>query len=148
MLCKELKYVKFRSGNADGADYWFCKGVANIDPKRLELILPYSAHRKKYLLSENIYSLDKIDLIKEPEVVYQTKTYSMNNRLIELYVNGDRGRAGIKGSYLLRDTIKVIGTNSGLLKASFAIFYDDLNEPESGGTGHSIMICEFNIVPT
>lgn len=82
VLCKELKYVKFRSGNADGADYWFCKGVANIDPKRLELILPYSAHRKKYLLSENIYSLDKIDLIKEPEVVYQTKTNSKNNRLI------------------------------------------------------------------
>lgn len=110
--------------------------------------MPYSAHRKKYLLSENIYSLDKIDLVKEPEVVYQTKTNSKNNRLIEFYVNGDRGRAGIKGSYLLRDTIKVIGTNSGLHKASFAIFYDDLIEPESGGIGHSIMICEFNIVPT
>jgi len=25
VLCKELKYVKFRSGNADGAVYWFCK---------------------------------------------------------------------------------------------------------------------------
>lgn len=64
--------------------------------------MPYSAHRKKYLLSENIYSLDKIDLVKEPEVVYQSKTNSKNNRSIELYVNGDRGRAGIKGSYLLR----------------------------------------------
>ena len=105
MLCKELKYVKFRSGNTDGADCWFCKGVENIDPIRLELILPYSAHRKKYLLSGNIYSLDKIDLVKEPQVVYQTKNNSKNSRLIELYVNGDRGRADIKGSYLLRDTI-------------------------------------------
>lgn len=35
MFCKELKYVKFRSGNANGADNWFCKGVANIDPKDL-----------------------------------------------------------------------------------------------------------------
>ena len=113
MLRKELKCVKFRSDNADGSDYWFCRGAANIDPKRLDLFFPYSAHRKKQLLSENTYSLDKIYLVKEPEIIYQTKTNSKNIRLIELYVYVDRGRAGIKGSYLLRDTIKVIGTISG-----------------------------------
>ena len=47
MLRKELKCVKFRSDNADGSDYWFCRGAANIDPKRLDLFFPYSALRKK-----------------------------------------------------------------------------------------------------
>lgn len=100
MLCKKLQFAKFRSGNASGADYFFCKGVSDIDSKRLELVLPYSSHRKNYLLTDNLHSVDEMDLLQEPEVVYQTKSNKQNKKLIDLYISGNRGKTGIKGSYL------------------------------------------------
>lgn len=146
-LCKKTRYSKFRSGNADGADYLFCKGVSSVDSDRLELILPYSSHRKNFLLTDNLHSLDDIDLMNEGDAVYQTKSNSKNKKLIDLYINGDRGKIGIKGSYLLRDTIKVTGTNNGIPQAVFGVFYDDLENPKSGGTGHTMKMCELNNVP-
>ena len=37
----------FRTGNAEGSDSAFARGVARVDPSRLEYILPYGGHRKK-----------------------------------------------------------------------------------------------------
>ncbi len=128
-----MRHSKFRSGNADGADYLFCKGVSSIDPDRLELILPYSTHRKNFLLTDNLHSLDDINLLNESDVVYQTKSNLKNKKLIDLYITGDRSKIGIKGSYLLRDTLKVTGTKTGISKEAFAIFYHDLENPKSGG---------------
>lgn len=147
LLCKKLKHSRFRNGNAQGADYFFSKGISNVNPDRLELILPYTSHRKNFFLSDNLHSLEDINLVNETEVVYQTKLNSKNERLIDLYINGNKGKFGIKGSYLLRDTIKVAGTNSGISKAAFAIFYEDFENPKSGGTGHTMKICEINDVP-
>lgn len=147
LLCKKMKHAKFRSGNAKGADYFFSTGVSKLNPERLELILPYTSQRNKYLLSDNYSSMDDIIWVNEPKVINQTKSNPKNKNLIESYVNGDRGRFGIKASYLLRDTVKVSGTSTQIRKASFAIFYDDLEKPKSGGTGHTMNMCNLNTVP-
>ena len=41
LLAESLPLVSFRSGNADGADFFFSKGVASVNPERLQVIVPY-----------------------------------------------------------------------------------------------------------
>lgn len=147
ILCRRMKHVLFRSGNASGSDELFSRGVANIDKSRLEIIVPYSGHRKKAAGSYNTHSLDDIDLAAEPEVTYHTKSNRRNQKLITDFVDGINNSVTIKAAYLLRDTVKVIGTKSGIPKAAFAIFYDDFSNPRSGGTGHTMMVCQNAGVP-
>jgi len=47
---------------------------------------------------------------------------------------------------ILRDTIKAIGTDK-IRPTTFGIFYDDLEKPKTGGTGHTMIICEQNNIP-
>ncbi len=146
-LARETKYITFRSGNADGSDLHFSTGVANINSDRLEVITPYSGHRKTTNKAGTTNSLDDIDLTEEPKVVYQSKSRKKTKNLVEKYVDGMRSRYAIKAAYIIRDTVKVIGTNSGIAPIDFGIFYDDLNNPQSGGTGHTMDVCEMNDVP-
>lgn len=146
-LARETEHITFRSGNADGSDLHFSTGVANINSNRLEVITPYSGHRKTTNKAGTTNSLDDIDLAEEPEVVYQSKSRKKTKKLVEKYVDGMRSRYAIKAAYIIRDTIKVIGTNSGIQPISFGIFYDDLDNPQSGGTGHTMDVCEMNDMP-
>jgi hypothetical protein len=147
LLCRRMKHATFRSGNAPGSDELFSRGVAHVDKHRLEIIVPYSGHRKKAARGYNARSLDEINLAAEPEVTYHTKSNRKNQKLITDFVDGINNPVTIKAAYLLRDTVKVIGTNSGIPKATFAVFYDDLKNPRSGGTGHTIMVCQNAGVP-
>ncbi len=146
-LCRMMRHARFRSGNAPGSDELFSKGVSNVDPNRLEVIVPYTGHRKKQSQGYVTHSLDDISLAAEPEVTYHTKFDSRKSKLIDDYAGGISNSVTIKAAYLLRDTVKVIGTRSGIPKATFAIFYDDLQNPEKGGTGHTISVCKNNDVP-
>jgi len=47
---------------------------------------------------------------------------------------------------ILRDTIKAIGTDK-IRPTTFGIFYDDLEKPKTGGTGHIMIICEKHNIP-
>jgi len=147
LLCREMKHAVFRSGNAPGSDELFAQGVSKVDPKRMEVILPYSGHRKQSNYGYDTHSLDEISLVSEPEVTYHTKSTPGKSRLVDEFIAGNSNSITIKAAYLLRDTIKVIGTRSGIPKASFAIFYDDLQNPGQGGTGHTINVCRDNQVP-
>jgi len=140
LLTQNTSNMVFRSGNASGADEYFSLGVAEIDPKRLEVLTPYSGHRKKYNKAYHTTSLDEVDLAMEPEVVYQSKKNKKTEKLVDRFVAGDKDRYAIKAAYILRDTIKVIGAE-GISPASFAIFYDDLKNPMAGGTGHTMNVC-------
>lgn len=140
-LATNTKYIKFRSGNAQGADQFFSEGVASVAPERLEVISPYRSHRKTKLLTDQVYGLDEIDLVEEPELVYRTKESHNAHRLIDRYVEGSRDRNAMKAAYLLRDTVKVTGTST-IPPATVALFYDDLEKPRSGGTGHTMQVCE------
>jgi mRNA-degrading endonuclease HigB of HigAB toxin-antitoxin module len=138
--------MRFRSGNAAGADQFFSIGVASIDSELLQVITPYSGHRQKTKLAYETVSLDNIDLAAEPEVVFQSKNNKKTNKLIDQYVSGNKNRITIKAAYIIRDTIKVIGTHN-VEPATFGIFYDDLDNPRTGGTGHTMDICEKNNIP-
>lgn len=146
LLASKTSKMTFRSGNADGSDLYFSKGVSNVDAKRLEVITPYTGHRKKQNQAYKTYSLDDVNLVNEAEVVYQSKNNKKTEKLIDKYVSGDNNRYTIKAAYIIRDTIKAIGTDE-IQPATFGIFYDDLDKPKTGGTGHTMQVCEQNNIP-
>lgn len=132
LLALKLPKAKFRSGNADGADFYFSQGVLQVAPERLQVITPYDNHRQKQNNAYETISLSQIDLMNEPEVVYQSKNNKKTKSLIDKYVGGAKDRFSIKAAYIIRDTVKVTGTNSGISPVSFAFFYDDLDYPKNG----------------
>lgn len=146
LLASKTKKMIFRSGNAEGADQYFSDGVVSIDSKRLQVIIPYSGHRKKTNKAHETFSLDDINLANFPEVVNQSKTYKNLDRTINHYISGKKSNITMKAAYILRDTIKVIGTDK-IRPASFGFFYLDLSDPDSGGTGHTVNVCKQNKVP-
>jgi hypothetical protein len=138
--------IIFRSGNAEGSDQLFSNGVTSIDNKRLEVITPYAGHRKKTNNAYVTHSLDDINLAAETEVVYQSKGNQKTKKLIDQFVAGDKNSYSIKAAYIIRDTIKAIGTQE-IRPSSFGIFYDDLEMPMAGGTGHTMNVCLQNNIP-
>lgn len=146
LLASQTKYILFRSGNAPGADELFTKGVTSFCSSRIQLIKPYKNHRHKYHEGLETISLDELHIASEPEVIYQSKKDSKSNQLIDRYVEGLRDNNSMKAAYIIRDAIKVLGTRT-LLPATFAIFYDDLDNPKDGGTGHTMRICENKMIP-
>lgn len=147
ILALQFPNANFRSGNANGADYYFSKGVSQIAPERLEVITPYENHRQKSNVAYNTISLDQIDLVNEEKIIYQSKSNKKTKSLIDKYVGGSKDRFSIKAAYIIRDTVKVIGTNSGIPPIHFAFFYDDFDNPKTGGTGHTMTVCEMNNIP-
>lgn len=147
LLTTHLPLATFRSGNADGADFYFSQGVIQVAPERLQVITPYDNHRQKQNNAYETISLDQIDLMNEPEVVYQSKNNKKTKSLIDKYVSGAKDRFSIKAAYIIRDTVKVTGTKSGISPTTFSFFYDDLDNPKTGGTGHTMDVCDINNVP-
>lgn len=145
LLAKNTQKMIFRSGNADGADYYFSIGVSSIDKSRLQVITPYSNHRKKKNVAYETIPLDDINMLEEPEVIYQSKSNKKVEKIIDQFISGEVNRNSIKAAYILRDTIKVIGTKD-VKPATFGIFYDDLANPCTGGTGHTMNVCKQNKV--
>lgn len=146
LLASKTKRMTFRSGNADGSDQLFSNGVTSVDFKRLQVITPYSGHRQKHNKAYETFPLDQMDIAADSEVIYQSKSNKKMEKLINQFVAGDKNHYTIKAAYIIRDTIKAIG-NERIKPATFAIFYDDLNKPLSGGTGHTMNICKQNNIP-
>jgi len=146
LLAQKTKYIQFRSGNAPGADALFTAGVAAIDANRIELILPYNEHRKKEAKSYKSHSLENMPLVNEQALIYETKKNKKMARLVDKYVQGDRDQYAMKAAYILRDTVKVIGTTE-IPGIRVGIFYEDLENPGQGGTGHTINVYQSNGIP-
>jgi hypothetical protein len=146
LLASKTKKMSFRSGNADGADHYFSIGIASVDKERLQVITPYTGHRQKTNQAYETISLDDINLAAESEVVYQSKSNKKTEKLIDQYVSGIKNKYSIKAAYIIRDTIKAIGT-ADIKPASVGLFYDDLENPMTGGTGHTMKICMQNNIP-
>ena len=145
LACRTSKMI-FRSGNAEGSDDLFSQGVCSIDQKRLQVITPYDGHRQKQNLAYETFSLDSINIAAEDELIYQSKANKKTEKLINDFVSGIKNRNTIKAAYIIRDTVKVLGTET-IKPASFGIFYTDLNDPDSGGTGHTMNVCRSNGIP-
>lgn len=144
-----LKFAKlgFRSGNATGSDEAFAQGVASVDPSRLEIVVPYAAHRKSERHAGAIYTSPEI---LTPEQARDIEAQSIhaspqNRRIIDM--RGKKGPLGAKGDYLIRDTMKVMGVPGHFDKPLCALFFVNLADPMEGGTGHTIRVCQKEDVP-
>lgn len=146
LLASATTKMTFRSGNSKGADQLFADGVSMVNSKKLQLITPYTGYREKNNKANNTISLDEIDLTLQPELVLQSKSNKKTENLIDRFVSGDRNRITIKAAYIIRDTMKVIGTED-IKPATFGIFYEDFENPKTGGTGHTMNVCEQNKIP-
>lgn len=146
LLASNTKHMIFRSGNAPGSDQYFAQGVCSVNDKRLQVIIPYTGHRKTNNKAYESFALDQIDLAAEPEVVYQSKSNKKTKNLIDNYANGIKNQYTLKAAYIIRDTIKAIGTST-IKPTTCAVFYDDLDHPRTGGTGHTMNICLQNKIP-
>lgn len=102
LLATHLPLATFRSDNADGADFYFSQGVLQVAPDRLQVITPYANHRQKQNNAFETISLDQIDLLKEPEVVYQSKNNQKTKALIDKYMAGAKDRFEIKAAYVIK----------------------------------------------
>ncbi len=146
LLTENTKKMTFRSGNADGSDLLFSRGVVGIDPSRLQVITPYTGHRQRHNKAYDTVSLDDVDLAAESELVEQSMRKIPFDKLINQYVAGTKNKQSIKAAYIIRDTLKAIG--GGIVKpATFGFFYDDLSQPMAGGTGHTMKVCLQNNIP-
>lgn len=146
LLASKSSKMTFRSGNAEGADQYFSEGVAMVDYKRLQVITPYTNHRQKTNKSYDTISLDEVNLLSNPEVIYHSKSNKKTENLIDKYITGEKNRFTIKAAYIIRDTIKVMGADD-IMPATFGIFYDDLGDPGKGGTGHTMNVCSQMNIP-
>ncbi|MBW1923520.1 MAG: hypothetical protein JRF59_08790 [Deltaproteobacteria bacterium] len=149
-LAARYPRARFRTGNAAGTDEAFARGVAKVDPGRLEFVLPYRTLGKARIPREStVFSLEDIQGEEWDEVCRQTREASPGiASLVDFYLKvGPRSRA-VKAAYLLRDALKVVGARSlGLDPASIGFFYVDAEKPLSGGTGHTVRLCRQNRVP-
>ncbi|MCE2822838.1 MAG: hypothetical protein LW693_10485 [Saprospiraceae bacterium] len=85
LLATNTRLMTFRSGNAAGADQLFSEGVTAVNPERLQVVTPYSGHRKKTNVAFQTYSLEDMNLAEEPEVGYHSRGNKKMEKLIDQY---------------------------------------------------------------
>lgn len=151
LLAKELPRAIFRTGNATGSDTAFAEGVAAVDAKRLQYVLPNAGMgRQRRHPDSPAVSLGTVPSAAEEILAGATaKATPASQRLVDFYVREKGGSANAaKGAYLMRDTLKVLGcAEMGLATATVGIFYVNEADPMSGGTGHTIRVCIEHGVP-
>ena len=103
-----LPQARFRTGDAPGTDEAFAEGISNVDPDRLEYVLPYGTHRKrKVAVGSHLYSLDTIP-DEELEELCQKAIEATPARasLIRAYMKSRfNNRLTVKALYLIRDAL-------------------------------------------
>jgi hypothetical protein len=154
LLARRFPSLRFRSGNATGADEAFAAGVIATAPERLEIIAPYASHRKRdrhpLVRYDSPESLDP-DALADLQALTATATPD-NRGLMKCYGRG--GRTGAQAACLIRDTMKVTGMvesarcgRHALPPPVAALFWIDPAHPEAGGSGHTIRACRLTGVP-
>lgn len=146
-LAREFPHLRFRSGNAEGSDEAFSDGVAEIDPARLQVIAPYEGHRRKSRHGKATYdSPAALGSVQEKAMAAATVAASPRNEGL-VRRRATAGRSAAKAAYLIRDTMKVLGHSREFPPPLCALFYVDLEDPDAGGTGHTLRVCRQNGVP-
>jgi hypothetical protein len=153
-LARRFPGLRFRSGNATGADEAFGAGVIAAAPERLEIIAPYASHRRRERHPLVHYdSPESLDPEALAAVQALTITATPANRgLMKCYGRG--GRTGAQAACLIRDTLKVTGIETSAYPDAHALpppvaalFWIDPARPDAGGTGHTIRVCRLQSVP-
>jgi hypothetical protein len=146
-LAREFVCLRFRSGNAEGSDEAFSAGVAEVDASRLQVIAPYATHRQKVRYADAVYSSpESLSTVQETAITEATVAATPRNANV-VYKRTGSPRLAAKASYLIRDTMKVIGYSEEFGPPVCGLFYVDLSDPEAGGTGHTIRVCRQHGIP-
>ena len=138
-----------RSGNADGSDQAWARGVNAVAPERLQLILPVPGYKRGAWADGN-----QTLALQEAPAEYAVAARELTR---EHYTSGRRSGAAAydglpdyKQNYLDRDALKVLGVpdyRGRQQKAAAALFYLNPSKPGGGGTGHTLRLCEAKRVP-
>jgi hypothetical protein len=146
-LANEFPHALFRSGNADGSDALFARGINAITPDHMQLITPTKGHRKTHRHPVNYaIPLETVSTVHEETLASHTNAATPeNSRIIDK--RNEIPQLKSKALYLLRDTLMVLGDpENGLAPATVGLFFVD-GDPLSGGTGHTFRVCRQNQVP-
>lgn len=150
-LAETFPQATFRSGNAPGADEAFALGVAAVPGARLELILPTPGmgRARRPAAAACISLHDLPDSERRHLAEASTRATPDCHRLFHLFLHGPANNPAYgKSLYLVRDALKVLGSPAlGLPPATAALFYTNPASPTTGGTGHTIRLCQQNHVP-
>ena len=153
MLALRLPHALFRSGNAPGSDEAFAEGVASVSAGKLEIVLPYPSHRGSSMppgaFSTAISDVPDNTLQKLAEITGRATPHHMG--LARKY-SLSKSRLPPKPEaiirLIMRDTLKVAGDPAAdLAPAIIGIFRENLENPDAGGTGHTIRCCRELGVP-
>lgn len=140
-LAAQFPRLLFRSGNADGTDEAFSNGVKEVDPSRLQIVAPYRGHKQKkqYQSASYVYP-DDMTPDWGQEILKQTlaATPGYAGLMASRHANA---KLEAKARYIIRDTMKVAYRNGGFHAPTAALFYVNQEDPDSGGTGHTIRVC-------
>ena len=150
-LAEAFPNAIFRSGNAAGTDEAFAAGVAMVPGARLELVLPSSGMgRSRRPACATCLVLGDLPIEERHRLARESFAASPeNHRLFDLYLRDQSGNpAYAKAQYLVRDALKVFGSPAlKLAPANVALFYVNTNGPASGGTAHTIRLCDRQDIP-
>lgn len=146
-LTEELPNALFRSGGASGSDNLFTQGVLQVNREKMQFVLPKP--RKMDLDKTNTIFFDDLPESEQEQIfALTTQATSSYQSLIEFYKKKMLGRAFYKTQFLLRDALKVCGSETlNMSRADIGCFYVNSDKRGVGGTGHTIRVCQLLKVP-
>ncbi|MBA3632048.1 MAG: hypothetical protein H0W58_04435 [Acidobacteria bacterium] len=146
-LAEKFPQALFRSGGAIGSDNLFTQGVLQVKRENMQFVLPKS--KKTASDKTTTFFFDTLSESEQEEIftlaIEATPAYK---GLIDFYKKKKPGRIFYKTQYLLRDALKVCGSETlQMNRADVGCFYINSDKPNGGGTGHTIRVCRLLKVP-
>lgn len=146
-LAEKFPRASFRSGGASGSDDLFTQGVLQVNKKQMQFVLPKS--RKADSDGINTIFFDGLPDAEQEEIFKLTANATpAYQSLIAFYKKKKLGRTFYKTQFLLRDALKVCGSETfQMSRADVGCFYVNSDKQGGGGTGHTIRVCRLLNVP-
>ncbi len=139
--------ARFRTGNASGSDEAFAAGIIEIDPPRLEYVLPHGTMRASSR-DTRCASLSLHHVSESTEELLAQETVQATPNYKGLIADRKKHpKLRVKANYLLRDTLKITGYEAAFQPANIGVFYVNTQDATKGGTGHTIRVCLNRQVP-
>lgn len=149
-LVEAMPQAIFRSGNAPGSDAAFVRGLGAAAAARLELVVPYAAHRQAARSAGRCVTLRQVDPGTLGALVELCAAATPRQAdLFRRFADGRLPPALVfKARYLLRDALKVHGcADLNLAPATAAVLFLHPDDPDRGGAGHTRRVCALKGVP-
>ena len=145
-LARKFPQAVFRSGAADGADNLFAQGVFQVNRERMQIVLPKS--KSGFDKTNSVSFADLPESEQEKIFTLTAEATPKYKGLVDFYKKKQIGGTYYKTQFLLRDALKVCGSDSfKMSRAAVGCFYVNSNKAGGGGTGHTIRVCKLLKVP-